>query len=283
VKVTLWGTRGSIPCPGPDTIRYGGNTPCVEVRGRDGGLVILDAGTGIRRLGPRVNGDTRRLDILLTHLHLDHIQGLAFFEPLYRPGLDVHIWGPASPTHDLRTRIAQYLSPPLFPVRIRDLPCRLTFHDVPLGAFSVGGFEVSSALVCHPGPTVGYRVASGRAAVAYLPDHEPALGARRAGGRWMPPEEDWISGLGLARSAALLIHDAQYTAAEYDGHVGWGHTAIPDALTFAAIARAVRLVLFHHDPERADDTLDALLRTIPPPAPGLDVIPGQEGLSLRLV
>jgi phosphoribosyl 1,2-cyclic phosphodiesterase len=282
VKVTLWGTRGSIPCPGPDTIRYGGNTPCVEVRGRERDLLILDAGTGIRRLGPRVAGDTRRLDILLTHLHLDHIQGLAFFEPLYRPGLDIHIWGPASPTHDLRTRIAQYLSPPLFPVRIRDLPCRLTFHDVPLGAFSAGGFEVSSALVCHPGPTVGYRVADGHAAVAYLPDHEPALGARRTGDRWMLPEADWISGLGLARSADLLIHDAQYTPAEYDDHVGWGHSAIPDTLAFAAMARARRLILFHHDPEHTDDVLDGLLRDIAPPAPGVDVIPGREGLSLQL-
>ncbi len=123
MKVTLWGTRGSLAAPGPETIRYGGNTSCVEVRGDRDGLLVLDAGTGIQRLGATVRGSVGRIDLLLTHLHMDHIQGLGFFEPLYESAREIHIWGPPSPTLDLRTRLARYLSPPLFPIRLRDLPC----------------------------------------------------------------------------------------------------------------------------------------------------------------
>src|SRR5512136_549441 len=153
--VTLWGTRGSLAAPGAETARYGGNTSCVEVRGRGGTVLVLDAGTGIRRLGKALPTNLSRLDLLLTHLHMDHIQGLGFFAPLHNPDLEVHIWGPASTTATLRTRLMRYLSPPLFPVHLRDLPCRLTLHEVPCGDFTIGEFQVASALVCHPGPTVG--------------------------------------------------------------------------------------------------------------------------------
>src|SRR3990172_2880086 len=167
MRISLWGTRGSLPSAGPETVRYGGNTSCVELRDAAGALVVLDAGTGIRRL-----------DILLTHLHMDHIQGFGFFEPLFRPELEVHVWGPPSTTHDLRTRLTKYLSPPLFPVRLRDLPCRLHLHDVPMGSFMIASLEVHAALVFHPGPTVGYRFVERGHSLVYIPDHEPALGAR---------------------------------------------------------------------------------------------------------
>jgi ribonuclease BN (tRNA processing enzyme) len=122
MKVTLWGTRGSLATPGPETTRYGGNTSCVEVRADDGSMLVLDAGTGIRRLGDAIADHASRVDLLLTHLHMDHIQGLGFFEPLFRPAIEVHLWGPSSTTQDLRTWLGRYLSPPLFPVRLRDLP-----------------------------------------------------------------------------------------------------------------------------------------------------------------
>ena len=112
--VRLWGTRGSLAAPGVETARYGGNTSCVEVRGNDGGVIVLDAGTGVRRLGAKLPTDLQRIDVLLTHLHMDHVQGLGFFEPLYRPGLEIHMWGPASPMAGLRARLMRYLSPPLF-------------------------------------------------------------------------------------------------------------------------------------------------------------------------
>jgi ribonuclease BN (tRNA processing enzyme) len=223
------------------------------VRGKQDALLVLDAGTGIQRLGTRLRGAGGRIDLLLTHLHMDHIQGLGFFEPLYEPGREIHIWGPPSPTLDLHTRLARYLSPPLFPVRLRDLPCRPTLHNVPPERFEVGGLEVEAELVCHPGTTVGYRISEGTRSVAYLPDHEPALG-----GREFPGEPEWTSGFNLAAGADLLIHDAQYTTEEYRKRVGWGHSAIRDAVAFATLAGARRFVPFHHDPTHDDAMLDRI-------------------------
>src|SRR5579864_4598806 len=125
MRVTFWGTRGSLPCPDPETSRLGGNSSCVEVEGGDGTVLVLDAGTGIRLLGRKLSGSRKRVDILLTHLHMDHIQGLGFFAPIYQPGLEVHIWGPPSTTQPLLERLARYLSPPLFPVHLRDVPSQI--------------------------------------------------------------------------------------------------------------------------------------------------------------
>ena len=249
--VRLWGTRGSLASSGPDTVRYGGNTSSVEVRGTDGSVLALDAGTGMRRLGMAIAHETARVDVLLTHLHMDHIQGLGFFAPLFRPAGEVHVWGPPSTTMDLRDRLARYLSPPLFPVRIRDLEARVMFHDVPAGPFSIGAFRITGAPVVHPGPTVGYRIEEAGAVVAYLPDHEPALGGRAF-------ERRWTSGFDLAADADLLIHDAQYTAAERAERLGWGHSATEETVDFAAAARVRRVVLFHHDPGHDDETLDRM-------------------------
>jgi ribonuclease BN (tRNA processing enzyme) len=253
MKVRLWGTRGSLPTPGAVTSEYGGNTACVEVRVRDDAVVVLDAGSGLQLLGQQSHEGLRRVDVLLTHLHMDHIIGLGFFDLLHRPGLDVHIWGPASATLGLRGRLTRYLSPPLFPVAIRDLECVLTLHDVPIGTFGVPGFDVTADLVCHPGPTVGYRLDDGHASVTYLPDHEPALGARI-----FPEEPRWTSAYDLAHETTLLIHDAQYTDDEYTRRRGWGHSAISHALAFFAHVGAKRLVAFHHDPAHSDEQLDAL-------------------------
>jgi ribonuclease BN (tRNA processing enzyme) len=166
MQVTLWGTRGSLATPGPEMARYGGNTSCVGVVGREGTLLVLDAGTGIRPLAATIPESMRRVDILLTHLHMDHIQGLGFFAPLYRPDVEVHIWGPGSATLRLQARLIRYLSPPLFPVSLSELPCKLTLHEVPFDDADIGESRVTSALVCHPGPTVGYRIADADEAVA---------------------------------------------------------------------------------------------------------------------
>jgi phosphoribosyl 1,2-cyclic phosphodiesterase len=276
VKVRLWGTRGSLASPGPDTVRYGGNTSCVEVRGDDGSLVILDAGTGIRELGELIPRDTKRLDLLLTHLHMDHIQGLGFFEPFHRPDLEVHIWGPPSTTLDLRTRLTRYLSPPLFPVRLRDMGAQMSFHDVPTTPFSVGPLEVRGALITHPGATVGYRLSEDGRSVAYLPDHEPALGTRE-----FPGDPGWTSGYDLAAKVDVLIHDSQYTDEEYPAHVGWGHSSIPQTLAFARTAGVARLVTFHHDPDRQDDEVDRILDDARDDEP-FELIGGAEGLELEV-
>jgi phosphoribosyl 1,2-cyclic phosphodiesterase len=278
VRVTLWGTRGSLPAAGPETVRYGGNTSCVEVRGADGTLLILDAGTGIRRLGAKLGPEISRLDLLLTHLHTDHIQGLGFFNPLYQPGLDVHIWGPASTTLDLRERLARYLSPPFFPALMRDMPSRITLHNVPCGRFEIGGFKVLADLVSHRGPTVGYRITEDAASIAYIPDHEPALGATD-----FPGDPDWTSGFELASGVDLLIHDAQYSDTEYEERVGWGHSSVRHALLFAAATGVRRLVTFHHDPAHDDSVLDRLVEeargtsSLP-----FELVPGTEGATFQL-
>jgi phosphoribosyl 1,2-cyclic phosphodiesterase len=255
VKVRLWGTRGSLAAAGANTARYGGNTSCVEVRGERDSVIVLDGGTGIRPLGNSLGSNLQRVDVLLTHLHMDHLQGLGFFAPLYKPGLEVHIWGPASTTASLRARLMRYLSPPLFPVHLRDLPCCLTIHEVPCGEVRIDDFTVWSDLVCHPGPTVGYRIESSSGSMAYIPDHEPALGARR-----FPESREWTSGYAIASGVDLLIHDGQYSREEYLSHIGWGHCCAEDAIKLAELAGVKQLVLFHHDPGHEDSHLEDLLR-----------------------
>jgi phosphoribosyl 1,2-cyclic phosphodiesterase len=269
MDVTLWGTRGSLATPGPETIRYGGNTSCVEVRTGPQHMVVLDAGTGVRRLGRSIGDEVQRVDILLTHFHLDHVQGLGFFAPLFRPTFDVHVWGPGSKAQDLETRLACYLSPPLFPVRLRDLPCHLTLHNVLPGSFALPGLDVAADLVCHSGRTVGYRLSDAAGVLAYLPDHELAVRRR--------------SGLELVEGADVLIHDAQYTAGECETHAGWGHSSIDQAVAFACEANVGTLIAFHHDPAHDDEAVDRLL------AEGrrgcdraLQLVGGIEGASLSV-
>jgi phosphoribosyl 1,2-cyclic phosphodiesterase len=277
LRVSLWGTRGSIASAGPETLLYGGNTACVEVEGRDGTVVILDAGTGVRRVGDTYH-EPRRLDILLTHLHMDHIQGLGFFAPFFHADFEVHIWGPPSTTQDLRTRLTRYLSPPLFPVRLRDVEARLELHDVPPEPFRIGGLSISAQAIIHPGQMLGYRVSDGAATVAYLPDHEPALG----GGGGLA-DSQWTSGYGLAEDADLLIHDAQYTDAEYEQRVGWGHSRLSDAVRLAEMARVARLVTFHHDPAHDDEFLARMLSEAQVAASSaLRILPGREGATFRV-
>jgi phosphoribosyl 1,2-cyclic phosphodiesterase len=278
MNVTLWGTRGSLAAPGPETAHYGGNTSCVEVRGPQGAVLALDAGTGLRRLGAALPRGLRRVDLLLTHLHMDHLQGLGFFGPLYNPAMEVHIWGPASTTQSLSARLARYLSPPLFPVHLRDLPCRLVLHEVPCGEFEIGEFHVSASLVCHPGPTVGYRIETADARLAYMPDHEPALGTRA-----FPIGEEWTSGYAIAQGVDLLIHDAQYSHDEYATHVGWGHSSLRHALDFAALADVERLILFHHDPSHTDADLDRLVgEAVAATKPNFAVAAAVEGATFEL-
>ena len=255
MQARVWGCRGSLAAPGADTIRYGGNTSCLEVRLESGHTLVLDAGTGLRALGVAMGSEPAdELHILLTHLHLDHLQGLGFFRPLFVPGAEVHLWGPASPVQSLAERIAIYLSPPLFPVRLVDIPARITFHDAPEQGVTIGSATVRAGKVTHQGPTVGYRIEEGGRSLAYLPDHEPSLGVHL---HEQPSE--WISGYDVARDVDVLFHDAQYGDEEYTHHVGWGHSCIAHAMSFAQKAEVGTVVLFHHDPYHTDDELELLL------------------------
>jgi phosphoribosyl 1,2-cyclic phosphodiesterase len=218
-------------------------------------MLALDAGTGIRSLGLALTAEPARLHILLTHLHLDHIQGLVFFAPAFRAQTEIVIWGPASPEASLRDRIARYISAPLSPVEVRELPCDVSFRHCPETEWEIGSARIRAASVSHRGPTLGYRIDDGDSSLAYIPDHEPALGVDLD-----ELDEDWISGFALARDASLLIHDGQYADAEYPEHIGWGHSSLSHSLSFARRTGARRSVLFHHDPLHSDDFLDGLGR-----------------------
>ena len=248
----IWGCRGSLPSPGEDTVRYGGNTTCVEVRSGNDVVLILDAGTGIRRLGEKLEPGAQ-IHVLLTHLHLDHLEGLRFFAPLWEEGREIHIWGPPSPVHSLEERIARSFSPPLFPVELADIPAEIHFHDVPDEPWTLGEVQVLSLPVSHRGSTVGYRLEVARGSLAFIPDHEPAVGVEIAD---LDPE--WISGHALAAGVDVLLHDSQFTEDEYAERVGWGHSSVAQAVQFARKADVGRLVLFHHDPDRSDAEVEQL-------------------------
>lgn len=248
----IYGARGSIPSPGSETVRYGGNTSCVQVTLSDGTHLVLDAGTGIRNLSAHLGSSGEQIHVLLTHLHLDHIQGLLFFAPLFQADSEVTIWGPSAPGMSLENRIARYLSAPLTPIEVRELPCQLDFRNCPVSEWTIGPARIRAEAVTHRGPTLGFRIEDEGASLCYLPDHEPALI-----GAIEDLEPEWISGCSLARDAELLLHDSQYTDPEYAAHFGWGHSAISHTLSFADRCGAKRTLLFHHDPQRTDAGLDA--------------------------
>jgi phosphoribosyl 1,2-cyclic phosphodiesterase len=278
MRVRYWGARGSIPTPGPDKRVHGGNTACVEVTLSDGTELILDAGTGICELGrERDHGDSP-VHLLLTHLHLDHIQGLMFFEPLFDPSCAARVYGPAAFGGPLLKRLARYISAPLAPIEIRELPAKVEFEDVKSGTLEIGPAKIEAGFVNHRGPTLGYRISDGDTSLAYIPDHEPALGQRIG-----ESKGEWISGYDLAREADLLIHDCQYTEAEYEGRIGWGHSATSHTVAFARASGAKRLALFHHDPLHDDATVGAILEDARSQAGGsLEIAAAREGQTLAL-
>ncbi len=284
--VTFWGTRGSIPTPGVHTARYGGNTPCVAVEGGGGQLVILDAGTGIRALGlelvERQNGAVSA-EILLSHAHWDHIQGLPHFKPFFASGNAVRIWGSRQGTTSLEAILRQQMDPAVFPVPLDALSAKLTVQQVEPGEFTIGEFRVRAMRLRHPGTTLGYRLtpSAGGPSMAYVTDNElGAGGSYDTAPGWRKEFTKFLAG------ADLLIHDAMYTPEELEQHRGWGHSTFVEAAALATDAGAKRLVLFHHEPEHDDGDLDTILaearRQAKARGGSAEILAAQEGMRLTL-
>lgn len=256
-RVRFRGTRGSIPSPGPATARYGGNTPCVEVR-VGGTVLVLDAGTGIRTLGAELVGADSpvRATVLLTHFHWDHIQGLPFFQPIHEASAQLEIVAPADRDEYVEERLARQMEPIFFPVPFHGIRADCRFRAWTGGPLEVDGIRVRVLPLRHPSRTVGYRVETRDAVVCYIPDNE------LQGGRYDVPD-DWRGRLeAFVAGADVLIHDTMYTEVEYPGHEGWGHSTAEQTLAMARAAGVGRLVGFHHAPGRTDDALDALGRRL---------------------
>ncbi len=288
LRVQFWGTRGSIPSPGPKTVRYGGNTPCVEVRTTDGWLIILDAGTGMRELGRsllgRANGAPIKGDIFLTHAHWDHIQGIPFFGPIFQRGNHFTIWGSHSLETSIDRIVRDQMNPVVFPVPFEELDATIDFSAISDATQRRQGFEVSACPVRHPGGALGYRFTEtreGARSLVYISDNE--LGS---GGKYETPVGWRTSLVDFVRGAKVLVHDTTYTAEEYDHHRGWGHSTYDDALALAIEARVDTLVMFHHKPERSDDELDqrvaACRAIVKERGIDLDIEAAAEGMTLTV-
>ena len=259
----FWGVRGSIPTPGPSTVFYGGNTTCVELR-VDGQLIILDSGSGIRLLGQQLaeefKGRSLDLTLLLTHTHWDHIQGFPFFAPAYSPNNSVRITGYEGYRKGLESTLVVQMESNYFPIGLRQLPSNITFFEQLEMEFHVGPVRVRSIFANHPGICVGYRVDTSTGSIAFLPDHESYARMRlhpRAGGEQGQATQDYCRDENqklteFLRGVDVLILDSQYDEAEYQTHIGWGHSCYADSVATAIAAGVKQLFLFHHDPAHDD-------------------------------
>ena len=270
-RIKFWGVRGSIPTPGPNTVQYGGNTSCVEVRA-DGEIIILDAGSGIRPLGLALAQEFKDQPInptvLITHTHWDHIQGFPFFVPAYNPQNRVRILGYEGARKGLYSTLTSQMESPYFPVSMQLMPGNIDVTELREHEFSIGKVRVETAFVNHPGVCVGYRLFTSGGSIAYLPDNEPFQRMRlHASGQ---QSSDHLEALKYAsdqdqkvieflKEADVLIIDSQYDDAEYQSHVGWGHGCVDDIIALALFAKVKQLFLFHHDPDHDDAQVSKML------------------------
>ncbi len=270
-RVKLWGVRGSLPVPGPATMRYGGNTSCVEVRA-DGEIIVLDAGTGIRGLGlaleKELGPETIRLTLLISHTHWDHIQGLPFFSPAYNRKNLIRILGYEGARAGLGTILAGQMETPFFPVSLHELQSHLAIEELKEMEFQIGKVKVQAKFANHPGICAGYRLFTSAGSIAYLPDNEPyeplKLQLAAQGGidgkearNFADAEREKM--VEFLRDCDVAILDAQYTDEEYEKHIGWGHSSLGSVVGLALDANVKTVLLFHHDPSHDDEKIDEMV------------------------
>ncbi len=272
LSVTFWGVRGSIPCPGPATVRYGGNTPCLEVRAA-GRLMIFDAGTGLMPLGNALAAAGKPVDAdwYFTHTHFDHIQGIPFFSPLYDKRNSFRLWAShLAPEMTLKDVLSNMMQAPLFPIPIEIFGADVKFNDFDRMSTlePAPGVRVRTTMLNHPNRATGYRVEVGAKSICYVTDTEHVPGK---------PDENI---LGLIAGADLVIYDSTYTDDEYPGHVGWGHSTWQEGVRLVEKAGAKRLAIFHHDPSHDDTFMDRIAAAAAAARPG--TIVAREGETIAL-
>ena len=269
-QVKFWGVRGSIPTPGPETVFYGGNTSCVEVRA-DGEIIILDAGTGIRMLGAQLADEFKdrplKLTLLITHTHWDHIQGLPFFLPAYNSSTQLHVLGYEGARAGFASILNSQMEVPFFPIGLPDLPGKIVLEELKEMTFTIGKVKVRAAFMNHPGICVGYRLDTSNGSVAYLPDNEPYYRLRAQTDADKPNARESLEFasaedqklVDFIRGVDVLIIDTQYTADEYNTHKGWGHGCLDDVVALALRAQVKQLFTFHHDPGHDDEAVSRMV------------------------
>ncbi len=263
LRVQFWGTRGSLAKPGRATVRYGGNTSCVQVTSAAGTLLVLDCGTGIHDLGCALMASGKkpiRGSILIGHTHWDHIQGLPFFAPFFVPGNEWDIYAPRGLGQSLRETLAGQMQYTYFPIALEAMGAKIRYHELVEGVFQIEDIKISTRYLNHPALTLGYRMESGGATVVYACDHEPfSQPADVAARKFNPRDRRHVEFL---TEAGLVVHDSQYTAAEYPQKIGWGHSTMEYAMDVCRAAGAKRLAFTHHDPLRDDDAIDQLVAAV---------------------
>ena len=279
VLIRCWGARGSIPVSGPEYVKYGGDTPCIEIRTADDDMVIVDAGSGIRALGNSlVEQGRHEYTLLLTHGHWDHIIGFPFFKPLQNPKTRVNVYGCPFERNSLKDVLAPSMSPPSFPIQIEDLKAEVFYHDICSDCFDIGPLNVCTINLSHPNQGLGFRFTEAGASFVFLTDNE--LLYRHPGGR------DYADYVAFARGADVLIHDAEYMPHEYALKKTWGHTVYTDALQLALDAGVKRFGLFHHNQDRTDTAIDAMVedcrRIVSERSAELDVFGARQGMDIEI-
>lgn len=286
MRIRFWGTRGSIPKPGPATVRYGGNTSCVEVRTASGVLILLDCGTGAHAFGQALLAEPRgprRGHVFISHTHWDHIQGLPFLAPLFASDFEWDIYGPRGLGPSIRETLAGQMQYTYFPITIEQFAAKVRYHDLVEGGLEIDDVRISAHYMNHPALTLGYRIEADGASVVYATDHEPHSPALARGERpaHTPDECRYAA---FIEGADLLIHDAQFNLDEYEKHRGWGHSPVEFAVDLAVAGRVRRLALFHHDPLRDDAGVDRLVELARERAAGatVEVFGAAEGMVIEL-
>jgi len=297
-RIKFWGVRGSIPIPGKSTVRYGGNTSCVEVRA-DGEIIILDAGSGIRLLGLALDKEfgsrSMKLTLLITHTHWDHIQGLPFFSPAYNQKNLIRVLGYEGARAGLATILASQMETPFFPVSLRELPSHLAIEELREMEFQIGKVQVRSKFANHPGICVGYRLFTSSGSIAFFPDNEPyeQLKLQLASRDGISEHEardfaavERAKMVEFLQDCDVAILDAQYTDDEYAKHIGWGHSSLSSVVSLALDADVHKLLLFHHDPSHDDQMVDKMAECaralVRKSGKFLEVEPAREGAEISI-